>query len=297
MMDPRSKPDCFNRTRSKPGIGRPYRYNTNTLPITKYNYSKNYQDFYTPSTSAINNEDEDVFETLIGMSKEKFYQSQAIYKQNPHHLFPEKKTRSRSPKSKFSLPPLTSKRPFRCPHKPCHKTVALAQFVNHFKSEHKDIPTCAVERGKELLLPCDVSLIEYNVHFCLAMITVYEINRVDYLKAGGSQSIVRTCNKFCQKIPINTFWLMVTGSYEKRPNSAYCIFWLFTNSDESYKCTIELGSRNDSVSLSTYCAVTNAVDKDFLNVKNKLHGLIVTKSSLRFILKEGALLNLRVIVH
>ncbi|XP_019771629.2 uncharacterized protein LOC125504626 [Dendroctonus ponderosae] len=295
LEDSRAMPDCRSKANLRPGIGRPYRYNVNTLPVTKYNYSKNYQDFFTPSTSQITSHDEDkLFEALIGMSKEKFYGSQVGCRSNPTLA---RKNRPNPPKSVLSLPPSASKRPFRCPHKPCHKTVAVAQFVNHFKSEHNDVSNWTVERGKELLLPCDISLIEYNFHFCLSMITVYEVNRIDYLKVGGSESIVRTCNKFCQKIPISTFWLMASGSDESKPMSSCCFFWLFTNSEESHRCTLELSSKDDSVSLSAFCGVSKVLDKDFANVKHRLQGLVVTRSSLRAMLKEGAVLNLRVTVH
>ncbi|KAL1492115.1 hypothetical protein ABEB36_012605 [Hypothenemus hampei] len=291
MNCPLCKNISYEQTKIKPGIGRPYRYNMNMLPATKYHCSKNYQDCYanpsTQSTSAINNEDEEkVFEMLIGISKRKFYQNQST----------DKKSNRVSTKSKFTLPPSSSKRPFQCPHKPCHKTVAIAQLVNHFKSEHKDVLNFSMERGKELLIPCDVTLIEHNFSFCLAMITIYEINRIDFLKRGSSESIVRTCNKFCQKVPISTFWLMVSGSSDRKSTSAYCLFWLFTNSEDLHKCTLELSSKEDSISLSSFCEVSKVLEKDF-GIFKKLQGLIVTRSSLRALLRDGISLNLRVTVH
>lgn len=263
--------------------------------MTTYSYSRNYQDFCTPSTSSVRQDEEKIFETLIGMSKEKFYKSQtACAMKNSHN----KKSTRKSRFTALMVTPSSTKRPFRCPHKPCHKTVAVAQFVNHFKSEHKDVPHYPVERDRELLLSCNVTHIEYNFHFCLAMITVYEVNRVDYLKKGSSESVIRTCSKFCQKIPIGTFWLMVSAFSEPHSTTVHqCLFWLFTNSEEVHKCTIELASAEDTVSLSTYCRVSRVLDNDFANIKRKLQGLIVTKSSLKSLLREGELLNVRIIIH
>ncbi|XP_066258182.1 uncharacterized protein [Euwallacea similis] len=294
-----NRDDNLSIAKIKSRISRPY--HSTTLPVTQFSYSKNYRYFCAPSVSLIENteDEEKIFETLIGMSKEKFYQYQKAYKHSVSALHQkqqaDKKCQSFPQKSRFSLAPCSAtKRPFKCPL--CHKTVAVAQLVNHFKFEHKQVENCTVERGKELLLSCDVSLIEYNFPHCLAMITVYEINRIDYVNSGSPKSIIKTCSKFRQRIPISTFWLMATGSPQRKNSLANCVFRLFTNSDEAHKCTIELGSKHDSVSLSTYCGVSKVLEKDLTNV-NKFQGLVVTKSSFSCLLKEGAVLNLRITVH
>lgn len=193
---------------------------------------------------------------------------------------------------------LQSRVPLRCPHKPCKRMVAISSFVTHFKHEHQDIPKYTIQRGKELWVSCDISEIEYNAEFCLAMITVYEINKIDVQMSKSSQSVIKTCSKFSQQVPLCPFWLMVSGSLERNPNVAYALYWLFTTSDEDYQCTIELSSKNDSVSFSTYCAVCNTPqNSSFSCVAENLKCLILSQASLGALLKEGPEINLRISIH
>ncbi|KAF7285732.1 uncharacterized protein LOC143190945 [Rhynchophorus ferrugineus] len=238
-------------------------------------------------------EDEDkIFEARIGMSKEKFYQQQQLFQKECR----SKKNIKSGEKSKVNLP-LPSKRPLKCPHHLCRKTVAVAQFVNHFRLEHNDVEIISAEKGKEVVLFFNVTRIVHGQHICLSMLTVYEVNQID-LQTFSSVSVAKTFNKFSQKVPVDTFWLMVTGSKETKTNMSYCVFWLFTNSDDIHHCTLELGSQRDSMSLSTVCAVSSAIDsKDFSSVLRNLRCLLVTKVTLKAMLREGILLNLRVTVH
>ncbi|XP_030759292.1 uncharacterized protein LOC115884763 [Sitophilus oryzae] len=234
-------------------------------------------------------EEDHMFKLLIGMTKEAFYSTQEALNKE------QDKQRNDFVKSRtcFSI----SKRPLKCLHRRCHQAVALAQFVNHFKLEHKDVEICSAQKSKEILFPFNVSKIENGRHVCISMLTVYEVNQID-LRTASSESIAKTCHRFCQKIPVDTFWLMVTGSIETKTSAAYCVFWLFTNSDNSHRCTLELGSARDSISLSTYCAVSSAWDTyDFSTVLKELRCLIVTKQAIKSMLKEGVVLNLRVNVH
>ncbi|KAG5888585.1 hypothetical protein JTB14_029881 [Gonioctena quinquepunctata] len=147
--------------------------------------------------------------------------------------------------------------------------VATSAFVTHFKHEHPDITKYYVERGKELCIHCDMSLVEHNSHFCLAMITVYEINKIDVKKSKSTQSVIKTCGKFSQQVPINSFWLMVSGSTEKRPNQSCALYWLFSTSDDHYQSTIELSSKYDSLSFSTYCGINTSQKFEFNEIAEK----------------------------
>lgn len=191
-----------------------------------------------------------------------------------------------------------SRMPIKCPHKPCEKMVAISSFVTHFKHEHQDLPKYNIQRGKELWLPSDISEIEYNSHYCTAMITVYEINKIDVQMSRSSQSVIKTCSKFSQQVPACSFWLMVSGSPERSSNKAYALYWLFCTSDENYQCTIELSSKNDSVSYSTYCGINNLPQKyTFNSIAENLSCLVLSHASLEALLTEGPEVNLRVTIH
>lgn len=194
--------------------------------------------------------------------------------------------------------PLHSKVPIRCPHRTCGKMVAISSFVTHFKHEHYRIPKYIIIRGTELCIPCDISVIEHNSHYCLAMITVYEINEIDVKESKSSKGVINTCSKFSQQIPINSFWLMVSGSSEKRPIYSYACCWLFTISEENYYNTIELSSKYDSISFSTFCGVNISLqNKKFTDIVENLDSLIVSHASIRSLLREGPQLNLRITIH
>nr|CAH7725459.1 unnamed protein product [Callosobruchus chinensis] len=193
--------------------------------------------------------------------------------------------------------------PILCPHNPCGKMVSSihitpSSFVSHFKYEHAHIPKYNIERGRELCIPFDVSNIEHGCNVCLAMINVYEINRIDVKNSLSTQSVIKTCSKFSQQIPIDSFWLMVTGSEDTRPHYSYAFCWLFNMSDECYQCTIELSSLYDSMAFSSYCDVnTSPHNRNFSDIEGSLNCLIVTRESLEALLTEGAMLNLRIVVH
>ncbi|KAJ8920229.1 hypothetical protein NQ315_011890 [Exocentrus adspersus] len=287
--------DFLNKIKHKPGIGRPYRYNTNLIHSRGYNTSRGH------NNGTVRPEDDITVERLFQLPAEEI--RRILSRRHDSSLRPsdsgmvleatQSKLCAMQNQNGFSI----SKTPIKCPHNPCNRMVTLSSFVTHFKHEHADIPRYNVERGKELCMPCDVSVVEHNQSHCLAMITVYEINKIDVNKSRSSQSVIKTCSKFCQQVPINSFWLMVTGSAERRPHCSYAIYWLFTISDENYQSTIELSSKKDSVSLSTFCSINKNKCDNFLNIAENLNCLIVSRASLGAVLKEGAAVNLRVTIH
>ncbi|XP_050304265.1 uncharacterized protein LOC126741862 [Anthonomus grandis grandis] len=290
--DPKNKPS--NSSKQHIAFKRNY-HNINNLPVSEQNLIDYQNDLHICSTahkviSDLKNEDEERFKRLIGLSKKHFYQSDLTF---------EPREKYHNVKYKLTLPStvMISRKPIRCPHKMCNKPVALSQFVSHFKCEHKDVPNFGVERGEPFRLSLDVSLIEYDNPFCMAMMNVYEINRVNYLRnpEKTDKAIINTCNKFCQTVPISTFWLLMAGS--EKGNSSYGEFWLYTNSEEVHRCTLELSSSEDTFSLTSFCQVCNAINENFLDIQGRMHRLMVAKESLVAMLKEAPVLNLGVTVH
>ncbi|KAJ8928141.1 hypothetical protein NQ314_019321 [Rhamnusium bicolor] len=290
--------DFLNKIRTKPGIGRPYRYNTNSLFNKDYNYSRTHNEVTLPppqiTIEGIFQLPSDEIRKLLSRKNDQL-DSTDIMESSDEHLENLQSNICTIQSSNISS---QSKIPIKCPHNPCNKMVAVSSFVTHFKHEHADIPKYNIERGKELCIPCDISLIEHSTSYCIGMITVYEINKIDVKKSKSSQSVIKTCSKFCQQIPICSFWLMSTGSVEKQPFYSYALYWLFTTSEESYQSTIELSSKHDSITLSTYCGVNNSnKNENFDDIAENLNCLLISKASLGAVLKEGPEINLRITVH
>lgn len=294
----------MNKVKKKPGIGRSYRYNSNSLIDNGYNYCRSEQ----TNVASQTNDGGVTVEAIFQLSKTEL---QKLFSRNRDLTSPiasgpfSESLGYVSSENEYSQlngcrlgTPLQSKMPLKCPHKPCKKMVAISSFVSHFKHEHQDIPKYTIQRGKELWLSCDISDIEYNEQYCIAMITVYEINKIDVQLSRSSQSVIKTCGKFTQQVPVSSFWLMVSGSLEKNPNVAYALYWLFTTSEEHYQSTIELSSKNDSVSFSTYSGINNNPQHNTFNdVAGNLSCLILSQASLGALLKEGPEINLRITIH
>lgn len=190
-----------------------------------------------------------------------------------------------------------SKKPLRCPHDPCKKTVAVSSFLNHFKHEHPQIRRYNVDRGMQLVIPCDASHVEHNVTFCVAMITVYDVNNIK-LSPKALPNVANVYNKLSSKVPLNTFWLLVSGSQEERFSFAYALYWLFTNNDNNYTCTLEMASENDTVSFSTFCGVNGTNDsQEIPDVAQRLNCLYLTKGSMLALLEDGPELKLGITIH
>ncbi|XP_072392627.1 uncharacterized protein [Diabrotica undecimpunctata] len=291
--------DFLNKIKTKPGIGRPYRYNANQIFNNGFNCNRldlkdqKVQNGLNVTVEALFRLPTD--EVRLLLSKKNGIVDRVVSK--PSHVFEISQNTLIKTNSQRTLPQ-QSKVPIKCPHKPCKKVVATSTFVTHFKHEHPNIPKYNVERGKEICLPCDVSSIEHNSNYCIAVITVYEFNKIDIRNSQSSQSVIKTCSKFSQHIPINSFWLMVTGSPEKKPSQASALFWLFCPCEDHYRSTIELCSKSDSIAFSTYCEVhVTAHNLMYKDIAGELNCLMVSKASLGALLREGPELNLRITVH
>lgn len=190
-----------------------------------------------------------------------------------------------------------SKKPLRCPHDPCKKTVAVSSFLNHFKHEHPQIKRYNVDRGMQLVIPCNASHIEHDVTFCLAMITVYDVGNIK-LNPNAVPNVANVCNRLNAKVPINTFWLLVSGSPDDKFSFAYALYWLFTSNNNNYTCTLEMASANDATSYSTFCGVNGTNDsQEIHDVAQRLNCLYLTKGCLMALLEDGSDLRLGITIH
>lgn len=190
-----------------------------------------------------------------------------------------------------------SKKPLRCPHDPCKKTVAVSSFLNHFKHEHPNIQRYNVDRGMQLVIPCNASHIEHDVTFCLAMITVYDVGSIK-LSSKTAPHLANVCNRLNTKVPINTFWLLVSGSPEEKFSLAYALYWLFTSNNNDYTCTLEMASANDTTSYSTFCCVNGTNEsQEIVDVAQRLNCLYLTKGSMMALLQDGSDLRLGITIH
>ncbi|CAG9772656.1 unnamed protein product [Ceutorhynchus assimilis] len=234
------------------------------------------------TTTSIDSDEDSTFQSLFGISKTQFLEAARAMSDD------EASGASNKRKSIFTS---VSKKPFKCPHGPCNKTVSLSQYLTHFKVEHKKIKCYEIERNDVLLMPFNVASIINSCNICLAMIKLYEMNVTDVSPCGSSTGKVHT----------ESFWLMVTGIPKKKSaNCSYCVIWLFTSSEDSYNCTLELGTEDDSMTFSTFGKVANAFDRDCIDIahiKDRIHSLVLTKKSLLNMLNTGLALNLQLTVH
>ncbi|XP_057652581.1 uncharacterized protein LOC130891704 [Diorhabda carinulata] len=280
--------DFLNKIRTKPGIGRPYRYDLNQIVNNRLDYQRS----ELPKRLNV------TLETLFRLPTKEL--KLLLGKKNAT-VSKESSARCQNPATNSSylkIDSQQSKTPIKCPHKPCKKIIATSTFITHFKHDHSDIPAYAIERNRELCVSLDVSIIEHNNHHCLAMITVYDRNNIDVEKSRSSVSVIKTCDKFNQYIPMNSFWLMATGSPERKRDLASVLIWLFCPCGDRYCCTIELCSKSDSMAFSTFCEVhATAHNLEFDDIAGKLHGLLICRASIAALLEEGPQLNLRITVH
>ncbi|XP_023018267.1 uncharacterized protein [Leptinotarsa decemlineata] len=290
--------DFLNKIKAKPGIGRPCRYNATPILNNSYIYSRTQQKNGICQTNGVNI----TVEGLFQLPSEELRKILGDRSDFSYSMVTKESTQfdknSRQIHNSYTQTVSSQSRiPIKCPHKPCKKMVATSAFVTHFKYEHPDIIKYYVERGKELCIPCNMFMVEHNAHFCLAMITVYEINKIDVRKSKSSQSVIKTCGRFSQQVPISSFWLMVTGSIEKKPNLSCALYWLFSTSDDRYQSTIELSSKYDSISFSTFCGINTSQKFKFSHIAENLNCLIISRASICALLKEGPDVNLRITVH
>lgn len=270
--------EFLRKLKVNPGIGRPYRYHSISPQRRSIQPAKNEE-----KTSSV------TLESLFGLPESDL-----------RKLFDKKKSGGDSEictDAKILKSFYHSHRPIVCPHHYCRKTIAVSSFSNHFKYEHAEITRYSMEKNDELLLIVDVRTIEHQNSRCLGIVTIYENNKVDLIRSKSTHSVIKTCSKFCQKIPLDTFWIMLTGSDAKKPSS-YLLLWLFSNTSEKYSCTLELSSKDDNFSVSSFCAV-NAIPDDVCSdeIAESLNCLYLTHGQVLGLLDEGCELNLRVIIH
>lgn len=200
-------------------------------------------------------------------------------------------------KKNCSSSSLFSKKPLNCPHDPCQKIIAISSFFTHFKHEHPDIIRYTIERGKELTLVLDMTKIEHNNTICLGLVTVYDVNKIS-LNQNSVLLLNTVSKKFNQKIPIDTFWIMVSGSPEEKQSRAYVLFWLFSNNEDYYNCTIEASSEKDHISYSTFCGVNDMHDsQNIIEIAQRLNCLYLSYGSVLTMLNYGPNIQLRVTIH
>lgn len=304
FRETRINPEFLKKLKSNPGVGRPYRYDSNTLSNTTKNSSMesgiNHQSTRPPTVENLfglpqadlnklfegKNKGDCVVEQKWGKTQSNIfgnYRSPMLTRSNSKYL---------------NLPQFSSHKPVVCPHHPCNRMIAISSFANHFRYEHPELKKYATERHKDTLLPLDISMSECGKTLCLAIITIYENNKIDVLRSRSTHSVIKTCRKFCQKVPIDSFWVMLSASKSRRKSQSYILIWLFSNSTDKYHSTIELSSKNDNVSFSCFSDV-NAIPEN-LNVDEvakKFNYLYVGYGSAAGLLREGRDLNLRIAVH
>ncbi|CAH0554349.1 unnamed protein product [Brassicogethes aeneus] len=308
--------DFLRKLKIKPGIGRPYRYSSKIVQAAKQR--NNFTATTEPQSEEKNHKHsfgephnvtvEDLFQLpsnqVQRLLRKKSYRNVQGETVEEEEEFEEEEEDTAEPllepirSETFLL--AQSKKPLQCPHSHCNKTIAVSAFANHFRYEHKDIKTITSERGKVTTISVDaaaIEKIEHGVDVCVAMITIYERNKIDLTKSKSSRSVLRTCNKFQQSVPVDTFWVMVSGSEERNEHLSYVFYWVFTNTDDSYRCTIELASKKDTINVSTFCYVNSTTKETFSNLPENVNCLILGHNVYTALLKEGVDVKLRVTIH
>lgn len=156
---------------------------------------------------------------------------------------------------------VSSKQPMHCPHDPCRKIVTASSLEGHFTYEHCFTPKYTLERGKELQIILDPSILEYGKTFCLGVIT-YD-KKKSSVNPSESSTLNHTVNKSSARgVTTEKFWIMVSSFSEKKKLLSYVLFWLFINKDHHYQCRLELTSTKDIMCYSVLCSV------HMINVRN-----------------------------
>lgn len=154
-----------------------------------------------------------------------------------------------------------------------------------------------MDRGKNLSIYCDASVIEHNVTYCIGLITVYDVAKID-VGSRASTGVVNVCNRLKTRVPLDTFWLLVSGSPQEHPYSSYVLYWLFVCNNSSYTCTLDLMSANDKVNCSIFCGVNGAGDsQEIEDVAKSLNCLYLTRGSVMALLEDGPEIKLGLTIH
>ncbi|XP_056646490.1 uncharacterized protein LOC130451479 isoform X2 [Diorhabda sublineata] len=276
--------DYLHRIKARPGIGRPYRYNINEIANKDSENSR-------PSTSKLPKEKTErniTLESLFGLPSKELKQLLSRKTRTPETLQSNEPLKSTcgsprpNPEHTISQ---QSKIPIKCPHGPCKKVITTSSLISHFKYDHAGIPSHDIRRDRELCLKLNVTDIKHNNHHCLGIITVYEPNT----------TAIDTCKQY---VPVDSFWLLVTGFIGPHIDDALVIIWLFCPCKDSYHTTIELSSKSGTMAFSTYCEVhTSAQNLEFEDIASKLHCLLLSRTSIIALLEDGPELDLMIIIH
>lgn len=133
--------------------------------------------------------------------------------------------------------------------------------------------------------------------FCIGLITVYDVTKIE-AGARASHGVANTCKKLKNRVPMDTFWLMVSGSQHEHQYSAYVVYWLFVCNNTPYTCTMDLMSARDSVSFSVFSGVNGSGDsQEIEDVANRLNCLFLTKGSVLAALEDGPEIRLGITIH
>ncbi|KAK9889723.1 hypothetical protein WA026_007104 [Henosepilachna vigintioctopunctata] len=303
-------PELLRKLKSTPGISRPLRYGTSTLLNRLSDISSLPNHIHDSSSIPV------TVENLFGLPKSDLTKlldrkycgdsknESDIGEKSLEAKFRGSRTNSSSSfcKNPASTSPsinqFSSHKPVICPHYPCNKMVAVSSFANHFRYEHPELKKYSTERNREILIPLDISSAEYGKSLCIAILTVYETNKFDLLKSRSTNSVIRTCRKFCQKVPLGSFWVMLSGSKSKKKSQSYILIWVFTNNDGNFRSTIELSTKSDNVSFSCFNCVNGVAENLTVDdLASKSNCLFISYGSVVGLLREGEELNLRVTVH
>lgn len=171
--------------------------------------------------------------------------------------------------------------------------------MDHFKHDHRTIPNYRVTKNQQLHLSFDVSLVEYDRTFCMAIIHFCESNTIDVTRSRSSQSVINTCKMLSREVPSNNFWLIMSGSQSHYRNlSTFAIFWLYCNEPQKYWCTMELSSKHDGTSISSFCKTVNLHEGGNIDhIVKSMNCLYITRGTFFAMLQDDDKVNLRITVH
>ncbi|KAK5648746.1 hypothetical protein RI129_003638 [Pyrocoelia pectoralis] len=163
-------------------------------------------------------------------------------------------------------------KPIKCPHIPCSKTLNSSSLRNHFIYEHSNIPIYQLTRGNELQIKTDVSYLEHGITNCIGVIEL---------------------------LPHRTsFWILASASEESTPSLSYALYWLVTNSEVQYQCTIETFSSSNESSCATFCKVNDARNNFSITAIIKaMNCLFLSYGTVQNLVDDYGKLNLCIVIH
>ncbi|KAB0804131.1 hypothetical protein PPYR_01101 [Photinus pyralis] len=162
--------------------------------------------------------------------------------------------------------------PIKCPHSPCGKTVNPSSLHSHFIYEHSNIPIYQLTRGSELQVLTELSHLEHGASRCIGLI--------ELLPSGCS---------FC---------ILASASEECDPLLGYAVYWLVTNSQKQYQCTLETLSPSKASSCATFCKVIEARNNSSITAIIKAMGcLFLSYGTVKNLADDFGKLHLCIVIH